>query len=117
MKRVNPVRPWAFAQVYEKLLAVAQDYGYALALHGSMNRDLDLIAVPWTENACDAKTLLEAINEEASRWQLEPFRGKPANIDQPGRKRPHGRLAYSIHFSGGAAYIDISIMPRRVKRK
>ena len=116
MKRVNPLRPWAFAKVYDSLLAVAQDNGYALALHGSMNRDLDLIAVPWTENACDLKTLLEAINEEASKYQLKPFRGSPVDINQAQRKKPHGRVAYSIHFTGDA-YIDISIMPRKVKRK
>ena len=116
MKRVNPLRPWAFANVYDKLLAVAQDNGYALALHGSMSRDLDLIAVPWTDNACDVKTLIEAMDEEASRWQLKPFRGIKTDLNQKNHKKPHGRVAYSIHF-GSEAYIDISIMPRKVARK
>ena len=116
MKRVNPIRPWAFLEVYEALLATAQDHGYSLALHGSMNRDLDLIAVPWTDNACDIKTFLAAIDETASKYQIEPFRGKKTDIMQKGSKKPHGRFAYSIHL-GHESYIDISIMPRRVKRK
>ena len=33
------------------LCDVAREMGYALALHGSMNRDMDLIAVPWVVGA------------------------------------------------------------------
>lgn len=116
MKRTNPIRPWAFAYLYDALVATAQDNGYALALHGSMNRDLDLIAVAWTNNACDLKTFMQAIDETMSKYQLAPFRGKKTDLNQKGKKKPHGRVAYSIHL-GGEPYVDISIMPRRVPRK
>lgn len=115
MKRANPLRPWAFAYLYDKLVATAQDNGYALALHGSMNRDLDLVAIPWTENASTKEVLLAELDEAMSRYQLEPFRKKKTNI-KSGTKKPHGRVAYSLHL-GGEPYVDISILPRRIARK
>lgn len=33
-----------------ELRKVARSCGYALAVHGSMERDLDLVAVPWVDN-------------------------------------------------------------------
>jgi len=33
-----------------------RDCGYAIAPHGSLARDLDVIAVPWTEDAVSAET-------------------------------------------------------------
>ena len=36
----------------------AKDDGYAIIVHGSLNRDIDLVAVPWTDAATgDARAL------------------------------------------------------------
>jgi hypothetical protein len=35
------------------LREVARRFGYALAVHGSLEWDIDLVAVPWCENAPD----------------------------------------------------------------
>jgi hypothetical protein len=35
----------------EPLRAVARSLGYALTVHGSLVRDIDLVAVPWTSDA------------------------------------------------------------------
>ncbi len=45
---------WALAYmvgIYPQLVEEARRHGYALAPHGSLQRDLDLIAVPWSEEA------------------------------------------------------------------
>ena len=46
----------------EHAIAVAQNvgrgYGYAIAVHGSRIRDLDLLAVPWIENTAITPTML-----------------------------------------------------------
>lgn len=86
--------------------------GYALPLHGSMCRDLDLVAVPWTEDAAEPEAVVDAITEAVGGWRLHTKR-EPT-------ERPHGRLCYTIHFrdaSGnslpdGHPYIDLSVMPR-----
>lgn len=82
---------------------MAQKLGYALAVHGSMTADLDLIAVPWTNKACGARTLMIAIMREA--------RGYIATMDKMVRK-PHGRVAWAIQLGAGP-YIDLSVTPRK----
>ncbi len=107
--------PW-YAFAFAKLDRIAMRHGYALALHGSMSRDLDLIAIPWTEDADDPEKLLKAIDE----WILEKV-----SIDRKGHKmgqfkatkKPHGRLAYAITVGFDGHWLDLSIMPRISKRK
>jgi len=105
--------PAYYAILFQGLADVARECGYALSLHGSLARDMDLIAVPWIEDAVPADQLVEALCVRAgarmpeSRQDAE--RGDFTGINpQP---KPHGRLAWSIQFGGGP-YIDLSVMPR-----
>ena len=99
----------------EPLRAVARSHGYALAVHGSLVRDIDLIACPWTREAASAKALADAIEAEARRVNGRAF-PLPHEDDEwyragkPGLK-PHGRLCWTFHLGGGP-YIDLSVMPR-----
>src|SRR5690348_5946786 len=45
----------------EPIREAARERGYAIAVHGTLIRDIDLIAVPWTNRATDPFTLVEAI--------------------------------------------------------
>lgn len=109
------IAPW-YVTAYIPLERIAWRHGYALALHGSMGRDLDLIAIPWTDDADDPRKLLKAID----RFVM----GK-ANVTRKGHKlgefhatkKPHGRLAYAIHVGFDGHYLDVSIMPRTKRRK
>lgn len=98
----------AYALMYPRLCEAARSRGYALALHGTMARDLDLLAVPWVEEAVAAEDLVHALWEEAVAW---------LNID--GREaaalpevKPHGRRAWVLPLPGGRGFIDVSVMPR-----
>lgn len=88
------------------LAEAAQSVGYALALHGSVARDLDVVAIPWIDSAVDAETLVAAITRACDGYRLESVCGR----ESPTRK-PHGRLAWSILLEGGVM-IDLSVMPR-----
>jgi hypothetical protein len=81
---------------------IARRLGYALAIHGSVNRDMDLIAVPWTEKAVSGQELINAFEAEL---HLEPY----AMTNTP--NKPHGRWAHLLALDAGL-YIDISVMPR-----
>ena len=81
----------------------ARSLGYALGLHGFMQRDLDVIAVPWTEDAVSAERLVEVLAERHGRLPIQA--GGPV-------VKPHGRLGYNIML-GGHFYVDLSVMPRR----
>lgn len=100
------IAPW-YALAYEKLDRIAWRHGYALALHGSMSRDLDLVAIPWTEDADEPDKLIAAfVRFIVSKADVKLHKPKPVN-------KPHGRLAYviPIGFEGGH-YLDVSVMPR-----
>ncbi len=95
------VRPVAYVCHVPRITAVAREYGYAIGVHGSLQRDLDLIAVPWSEVAATADELVVAICGAAGGFIV---RGQDAT------KKPHGRVAYTIHLGAGL-YIDLSVMP------
>jgi hypothetical protein len=97
-----------------EITKVAREHGYAIATHGSFNRDMDLIAVPWTAEATDALTLIKAL-KAATGTVTHTECADEFFPDCSPTLKPHGRVAYSLHFSnrgGEAAYIDISVMPR-----
>jgi hypothetical protein len=84
---------------------VAMRHGYAIGIHGSMKRDLDLIACPWTEKATSPTKLINAICKRVGGYvdkRLLPKRGQ----------KPWGRRCWVIQLGRGA-YIDISVMPKR----
>ncbi len=47
--------------IITKIRDIAKDHGWAIGVHGSLERDIDLIAVPWSDTACDLDALLLAI--------------------------------------------------------
>lgn len=104
-----------YACVYSMLIPIAAQHGYALAIHGSMVRDLDLIAVPWTDEATDALTLVKAIKDAIGGITHNSETDHLFKDEDP-RQKPHGRVAYSLHFTNRgchAAFIDLSVVPRQ----
>lgn len=103
--------PLGYVSMLPVLIRAAAAHGYALAIHGSLTRDLDLIAVPWTDEADGPEQLVQAIIEAAGGYLVE----RPKSDHFPGvrdpAQKPHGRLAWSIHLGGGP-YLDLSVMPR-----
>lgn len=95
-------------RVIDAVRDAARAHGYALTEHGSLARDIDLVAIPWTDAATDAATVAEAI-----RLALVEANGiafvAPANPCP--RAKPHGRLCWSFHLGGGP-YVDLSVTPR-----
>jgi len=99
------------------LLQVAKDHGYALCVHGSLHRDMDLVACPWIKEASPALVLIKAMRRAlgAVTWSREADRKKVYRDCSP-QKKPHGRVAYSLHVTergmyGG--YLDVSVMPQQ----
>jgi hypothetical protein len=111
IEKPGPRPAAAYAAIYPILVEAVRPLGYALTLHGSMNRDMDLVAVPWVEDAAKPELVAETIRE-----QLDGFTGWD---NEPGKLRPHGRRGWLIWFNGtkdvplgGGACVDLSIMPR-----
>ena len=95
-------------RVLRPLRERAQALGYALATHGSNERDIDLIAVPWTDRAVSTDALVNSFRQVLSK--LYPIELEvPPNEAHP---KPHGRECWSFWIRPWA-YIDLSIMPPR----
>jgi hypothetical protein len=107
----------SYACALPALVEVARQHGYALSVHGSMHTDLDLIAVPWIEEASEAEELVEAIRACIGGM----FSGGAETAKQALVDKPHGRRSCSIlpseQFLGVPPlpfkpWIDLSIMPK-----
>ena len=68
---------------------------------------MDVIAVPWTEDAIPEHELLDRVGQAlTAHWwiELKHIHGDPA-------VHPHGRLVWTIVLEGGA-FVDFGVMPR-----
>lgn len=122
--------------LYKSLIGPLRDtarkLGYALGVHGTLKRDIDLIACPWTSSAVSARVLARAVQAVARRVVgfAEPnpieikrssnpkyFRdGLAGYVEGFGRitAKPHGRRCWTFYLtpSFDGPYIDLSVMPR-----
>ena len=81
----------------------ALDCGWALALHGSMASDMDMMAMPWVEDAKPIDELIQKLSDciDGTIWKdnhFKPYYGKP-----------HNRVVYSLSIFCDF-YIDLSII-------
>lgn len=112
----------AIQDVCDRLLPVireaARTCGYAIGVHGSMVRDLDLIAAPWTDDATSAEELATTIRDALRAYLGDD--GVYRQSQTSWSERPHGRRSLNIVFqerhivqtpNGAFPFIDLSIMP------
>ena len=50
-----------YAALWNDLRQAAMNKGWALALHGSLASDMDIMAMPWTEGATTDYVMIEAL--------------------------------------------------------
>lgn len=118
-KKAKHLAP-AYACIYPILAERARPMGYAVGIHGSMANDLDVVCVPWTEDAVPAEELLEELVKGCSVFFVQDHNGDYVKEDGSFKNifrlndvmhRPHGRRTWAIQLGAGA-YIDISVLPR-----
>lgn len=88
------------AALYPELSKIFVTNGYALAVHGSLARDMDLIAVPWAKKVSKPSKLLKEITTTFSARII----GKPT-------KKNHKRIAHTLSIGFGQCSIDLSFLP------
>lgn len=92
--------------IIEPVRLAARHHGYAIAVHGSLARDIDLIACPWREHNVSSpddlvKVLCGAIGGVTGSCLRQSER----------TEKPHGRVAYTLIHGGFIGEIDLSVMP------
>jgi len=90
-----------YVAMYPMLAAIARSHGYALAVHGSVSRDFDVVCIPWAVEVSRPQTVVDQIvNTSLLRVVGEP------------ETKLHGRLVYTISIGFGECFVDLSFMPR-----
>lgn len=103
-----------YGQILPRIRAAAKDLGYAIAIHGSLKRDLDLLAVPWIEEAGDPLALVKAVADEVGGYVIGDRVDERGYISDHPTEQPHGRMSWNICW-GGKVFIDLSVMPKKEK--
>lgn len=89
----------AYCALYPALAELIRTHGYALSIHGSLQRDFDLVCIPWAEEVSDHSIVVKDITEKFAIRQI----GEP-------EIKNHGRLAYTISVVFGECVIDLSFV-------
>lgn len=100
----------------DRVREVAREHGYAIGVHGSLARDVDLIAVPWMVEAVSALDLVDSIcealdlHERKVNLYADPDGPRVMSNPEP---KPWGRLGWSLDGCPPPwKYLDISVAPR-----
>lgn len=90
----------------EKIRELAKEVGYAIGEHGTQERDLDLIAAPWSEEA------LKYNYREVMEHIAKGMGGRVLAVEG----KPLGRRACTIQLNGWFKPIDLSVCPMMVTK-
>lgn len=119
-------KPQLYAYYFEQLKEIAREHGYNLVIHGSMNRDCDLIAIPWVNEPKDEFDMINAFNKALTGYITDR---QYRNDIYLYKELPGGRHSYVINLNRGGYrdgedengipnytpdpqyYIDISVTP------
>ena len=102
-KELKP-KPQVYAFFFAALQEVAKELGYNLLIHGSMNRDMDLVAVPWIDDPADELTLIKALHKcltgETYEYQEQYLYSRlPGGRNSYAFNLNRGRISKKRHFS------------------
>ncbi len=92
------------AAMYPGLASIFQRHGYALAVHGSLARDFDLIGIPWVTGFAEPQVVLAAILEKFAIRLIGDLTPKPLGSG------PGLRLCQTISVGFGECSIDLSFI-------
>lgn len=97
----DPTYAPMYAALYPGLAKITRAHGYALAVHGTLGRDMDLICVPWIEAPSEPAAVVQEITK---KFHIRTV-GDPDTTH-------HGRERWTISVGFGECFLDLSFMPR-----
>lgn len=89
-----------YAAMWEDFRNAALDKGWALALHGSLSSDMDIMAMPWVEDACTGTEMALA---------LKLCFDEPDKITITETEMVNNRMVYTLSIFSDF-YLDINII-------
>lgn len=116
MNKPIKAKPLFYSVCLFRLQQIAIEHGYNLILHVSMNRDLDLVAIPWV----NPKKHIELLDSMCEYLGVLKDRTPDGDGYYMNSKLDGGRHSYVINLNRGGKfngyldeeyYLDISITP------
>lgn len=125
MEKSSKPHPVFYARCFPLLQEISKQHGYNLILHGSLNRDFDLVAIPWIDKPSGHLALLQEISIEINGKEEEVPESLKGRVTLKNHNFMHtllpgGRDAYVININRGGKYnnyvdmqmyLDTSITP------
>ena len=93
-----------YAAMWDDFRQAAMDKGWALGLHGSLASDMDIMAMPWIENASPVEEMIEALEDCLTQPDSDLWMPTQKHIDQP-----NNRIVYTICIFGDF-YLDLNVI-------
>lgn len=94
-------RPAFYACMWEDIRQCAMDNGWAVALHGSISSDMDIMAMPWVEKSATFEKLVAKISQLFNGNQMAE------NYFITYDEKPYNRVVATIPIFADF-YLDIS---------
>lgn len=88
-----------YCAMYPSLAEICRSHGYALAVHGTMARDYDIVAIPWGEELSHHDDVIRDITTKHAVTLI----GEPTLMR-------HGRMCYTLALYG-EFFFDFSFTP------
>ncbi len=116
------VKPGMYAIFFTQMKAIAEDYGYNLLLNGSLDRDMDLVAVPWVDKPQDEQEMIKdfqkylkgivtLMSDNKVHYTVLPG-NRHAYVIELNRGDRHGEWT---RFEDEEYYLDISVIQSSIK--
>jgi hypothetical protein len=104
---VKPIhaKPSLYSFYFEVIKTIGLKYGYNIVLHGSINRDLDLIAIPWQETIGDKEQMVDDIADTIGGCVMMQNRSINNVVGDRFGIKPHNRIIYIININRNIEYM------------
>lgn len=93
-----------YASMWEDLKNAALNCGWALGLHGSLNADMDIMAMAWVEDAKPIDEMIKAIESCFTIPETGFYKQTTVSKD-----KPNNRVVYTVHIFADF-YLDINVI-------
>lgn len=102
-----------YRSILPAIREAAKACGYAIGLHGSMRRDLDLIAVPWRDDPAHRDVLARAIQRTACGLMSKRYEWEAKPCGRVATAMPvcWTEISEAMPMEPSLGHIDLSVSP------
>jgi hypothetical protein len=121
-KKPVHVKAAMYALFFYDLKRIAKRYGYNLVLHGSLARDMDLIAIPWVDDPKPEQNMVKAFQRYLTGCTTVGPDGKVISGVLPGNRHSYiidinrgNKRGEWMRYKDERYYVDLSVVQPHIK--